>query len=158
MRVQLHPSFLRGAASVLSWFVAVCAVSYFQQGYREHIWWTLGYIVSLLILGAIVASFVCLMDVPSHLEFTDTHLIIRHPFRRLKNAAWDDLEYYRWEGPGLTFVLKFRTVGTISFLPQALPKREWQLFKRFLYTTFPDRKVSGLIPRFYRWLRKKKKT
>ena len=95
------------------------------------------------------------MDVPSHLEFTDTHLINRHPFRHLKNAAWDDLEYYGWVEFG--YVLKFRTVGTISFLPQALPKREWQMFKRFLYTTFPDRKASGLIPRFYRWLRKKKK-
>ena len=156
MRVQLHPSFLRGAAWVLRCFVVVCVFSYLWEGYREHLWWTRGHIVSLLILLAIAVPSVCLMDVPSHLEFTDTHLIIRHPFRRLKNAAWDDLEYYRWGESG--YVLKFRTAGTISFLPQALPKREWQMFKHFLYTTFPDRKASGLIPRFYRWLRKKKKT
>jgi hypothetical protein len=129
-------------------------VSYIWQGYREHQWWTLGYIVSLLIPFAVMVSFVYLMAVPSRLEFTDTHLIIRLPFRRPQNAAWDDLEYYGWlEG---VYGLQFRTAGTVSFFPQALPKREWQMFKRFLHTTFPDRKASGFIgARFYRWPWKK---
>jgi hypothetical protein len=38
MRVQLHPSFIRAAASVLEWMLALTAVTYFWQGYHQNLW------------------------------------------------------------------------------------------------------------------------
>jgi hypothetical protein len=157
MSVRVHPSFARAAASVLALMILGTAVAYLWQGYREHSWWSHNYFVSLVIPFTIVPVIVCVAWVPSQFEFNDTHLTIRFPFRPLRIVPWDDLQYYGWlEG---VYGLQFRNAGTFSLLPQALPKREWRMFKRFLYTTFPDRKASGFIgARFYQWPRKKKKT
>ena len=157
MSVRLHPSFLRAAASVLVLLAALAAATYFWEGYHDHHWWTRGYWISLLVLFPVMVAVVCLAAVPSHLEFTDTHLTIRFPFRRLRNVAWDDLEYYGWlEG---VYGLQFRTAGTFSLYPQALSRREWRMLKNFLFTTFPERKASGFIgARFYQWPWRKKKT
>src|SRR5260370_42555579 len=122
MRVQLHPSVLRGAMWVLSWLVAVTAIAYVRQGFYEHHWWTRNYFFSLLIPFAIAPAFVCFMAVPSQLEFTDSNFIIRFPFRRSHTAAWDDLEYYGWfEG---VYGLQFPEAGTFSLLPHALPRAD----------------------------------
>jgi hypothetical protein len=157
MRVQLHPSFLRGAASVLSWLVALTAISYAWQGYHKHHWWTRDYFLTLLIPFTIMPAFICFMAVPSRLEFSDTDLIIQFLFRRPRTIPWDDLAYYGWlEG---VYGLQFRGAGMLDILPQALPRREWQMFKSFLFTTFPERKASGFIgARFFQWPWKKKKT
>ena len=157
MRAQLHPSFVRAATSVLALLVALAAVTYFWQGYHEHHWWTRAYFVSLLIPFAIGPLAVCFATVPSRLEFSDTQLIIQFPLRRLRTIPWDDLKYYGWlEG---VFGLQFYTAGTFSIYPQAFPRREWRMFKSFLFTTFPERKASGFIgARFYQWPWRKKKT
>jgi hypothetical protein len=155
--VQLHPSFLRAAASILVLLVALAAATYFWEGYHNHHWWTRGYIVSLLVPFAFMVAVVCLASVPSHLEVSDTHLTIRFSFRRLRTVPWDDLEYYGWfEG---VYGFQFHTAGTFAFYPQALPRREWRMFKSFLYTKFPERKASGFIgARFFQWSWKKKRT
>src|SRR5438309_9473439 len=76
MSVRLHPSFLRAAASVLVLLAALAAAAYFWEGYHDHNWWTRGYWISLLVLFPVMVAFVCLAAVPSHLEFTDTHLTL----------------------------------------------------------------------------------
>jgi hypothetical protein len=154
MSGQLHPSFLRAAASVLALMVAWTAATYFWEGYHNHHWWTQDYLLSLLIPFAIMPAVVCLAWVPSQFEFSDTHLTIRFPFRRLRTLAWDDLEYYGWFES--VYGLQFRTAGTYTFYPQALPRREWRMLKSFLCTTFPQRKASGYIgARLFQWRRKK---
>src|ERR1700720_4189341 len=143
MRVELHPSFLRGALSVLSWLVALTAITCLWEAYHEHHWWTRDYFLSLLIPFAIMPAFVCFMAVPWQLSFSDTHLTIQFLWRRVHTVAWEDLEYHGW-GEGV-YGLQFRGAGMFSILPRALPRREWQIFKNFLFTTFPDRKASGFI-------------
>jgi hypothetical protein len=100
---------------------------------------------------------VCLAWVPAQFEFSETHLTIRFPLRRLYTLPWDDLEYYGWfEG---VYGPQFHTVGTFTFYPQALPKPEWQMLKSFLSTTFPERKASGFIgARLFQWKWKNRKT
>jgi len=157
MRAQLHPSFVRAAASVLALMLAVTAAAYFWQGYHENLWWSRGYFLSLLIPFAIAPVVVCVAWVPLQFEFSDTELSIQFPFRPLHTVPWDHLQYYGWfEG---VYGLQFHTSGTFTFYPAALPRREWRLFKDFLVTAFPERKASGFIgARLFQWPGKKKKT
>ncbi len=154
MTTRLHPSFLRAAASTLVLFTALTAATYLWQGYHDHHWWTRGYIFSLLIPFAILPLFICLAWVPTRFEFSETHLTVQFPFRSLETVAWDDLEYFGWfEG---VYGMRFHTAGTLTFYPQAFPRREWRMLKAFLCTAFPERKGSGFIgSRLFQWPRKK---
>ncbi len=157
MNAQLHPSFFRAAARILALFIALAAAAYFWQGYYGHHWWTRDYILSLLIPLAIVPTLVCVVWVPLRLECSPTRLTIQFLFRPLYSVAWDDLEYYGWFRG--VFGLQFRSSGTFTFYPQALPRREWRAFKTFLRATFPERKASGSIgARLFQWPWKKKET
>jgi hypothetical protein len=157
MSAQLHPSFLRATASVLASMVAVAAAGYFWEGYHNHHWWSRDYLLSLLIPFAIMPAVVCVVWVPWRLEFSPTELTIQFLFRPLHTIEWDDLHYYGWFRG--VYGLQFRTSGTLTFYPQALPRREWRAFKTFLRTTFPERKASGSIGgRLFQWPWKKKET
>jgi hypothetical protein len=157
MRAQLHPSFLRAAASVLAVMVVVTTAAYFWQGYHQNLWWSRGYFVSLLIPFAIAPIVVCVAWVPLQFEFSETELTIQFPFRPLRTVPWSDLQYHG-RGGGL-YGLQFHTSGTFTFYPAALPRREWRLFKNFLLTAFPERKASGFIgARLFQWPWKKNKT
>jgi len=155
MRVQLHPSFIRAAASVLAWMLALTALMYFWQGYHQNLWWSGGYFLNLLIPFTIAPAVVCIAWVPLHFEFTDTELTIQFPFRPPRTVSWDDLQYYGlFEG---VYGLQFHTSGTFTIYPAALPRGEWRVFKNFLLTTFPERKASGFIgARLFQWPWKKK--
>jgi hypothetical protein len=153
MRAQLHPSFVRAAASVLTWMVVITAAAYFEQGYRQNLWWSRSYFLSLLIPFAIAPVVVC---VALQFEFSETELTIQFPFRPLRTVPWDDLKYYGW-GEGV-YGLQFHTSGTFTFYPAALPRREWRTFKSFLLTAFPERKASGFIgARLFQWPWKKRR-
>src|SRR2546425_1209729 len=118
MNMQLHPSLARACATVVAMLLAVTAIAYFWQGYHGHHWWTRDYILSLLIPFTIAPIAVCLMFVPSRLEFSDTAFVIQLPFRRLYTLSWDDLRYY---GRGKNvFMIQFSGVGTFQIFAQAL--------------------------------------
>ena len=154
MTVQLHPSFARAAAPVVAVVTGLTAATYFWQGYHEHHWWRRDYIISLLIPFTIMPLAVCVMFVPRRLEFSDTHLRVQLPFRRLHTIAWADLEHY---GSGENvFMIQFSGVGTFQIFAQAFRRSEWRLLKNFLSTKFPERKASGYFGnRMFRWPRKK---
>jgi hypothetical protein len=157
MEAELHPSFLRAAATVLMWMFALTVVAYFWQGFYQNLWWSRDYFFSLLIPFTIMPIVVCVAWVPLRFEFSETELTIQFPFRSLQIVPWGDLEYYGWfEG---VYGLQFYASGTFTFYAAALPKREWRIFRDFLLTTFPDRKASGYIgSRLFQRQRKRKKT
>jgi hypothetical protein len=154
MTVQLHPSFIRAGASVLTVIVALTAATYFWQGYHEHHWWRRDYIISLLIPLTIAPLAVCFMFVPRRLEFSETHFTIQLPFRRLYMIKWEDLQYY---GSGENvFMIQFSGIGTFQIFAQAFRRSEWRMLKNFLSATFPERKASGYFGgRMFRWPHKK---
>jgi len=137
--------------------VVVTAAAYFWQGYHQNLWWSRGYFLTLLIPFTIAPAIVCVAWVPLQFEFSDTELTIRFAFRPQRTVSWDDLQYYGWfEG---VYGLQFHSSGTFTFYPDALPRREWRMFKNFLLTAFPERKASGFIgARLFQWPWKKKKT
>jgi hypothetical protein len=153
MNAQLHSSFVRAAALVLTVIVLLTGATYFWQGYHENHWWTRDYFVSLLVPFTIMPLAVCVMFVPRRLEFSDTHFTIQLPFRQLYTMEWENLESYG-SGPNV-FMIQFSGVGTFQIFAQAFRRREWRTLKDFLCTKFPDRKASGYFgDRMFRWPRK----
>ena len=137
MNTRLHPSFVRAAASVIAWLLLLIPLTYLFQPRLDYRSSTTGFAIALLSMPL----FVCVIWVPSQLEFSATHLTIRFPFRPLYTVPWDDLEYYGWfKG---VYGLQFHGTGVFTFYPQALPRSEWSALKNFLSTTFPERKAGG---------------
>ena len=154
MSTRLHPSFIRASASILGGLLFLTGAVYLWQGYYEQLWWSRGYMLSLLIPLSIAPLVVCMIWVPTRFEYSEKELRVQLPFRALETVNWDELEYYGWlEG---VYGLQFRDGGTLAFLPSAFPRREWRALKAFLRATFPDREASGFVgSRFFRWPRSK---
>jgi hypothetical protein len=134
--------------------LALAVIAYFWQGYRENHWWTRDYILTMLIPFVIVPLAVWLMFVPSQLEFSDSQITIKFPFRPLHTFSWSDLHYYG-AGPNV-FMIQFAGVGTFQIFPQAYRRSDWRMLKNFLSSTFPDKKASAYIgDRMFKWPRRK---
>jgi hypothetical protein len=154
MTVRLHPSFARAAAWVIALLIPITAGAYFWEGYHEHHWWKRDYFISLLIAFTIAPFAVCIMFVPTRIEFSDTRFTIQLPFRRVYALDWAALEYYG-DGENV-FMMQFAGVATFQIFAQAFRRSEWRMLKNFLSTTFPERKASGSFgDRMFRWPRKK---
>lgn len=132
----------------------LAVITYFWQGYRENHWWTRDYMLTMLIPFIIVPLAIWLMAVPSQLEFSDSQITIKFPFRPLHTLSWSDLQYY---GAGHNvFMIQFVDIGTFQIFPQAYRRSDWRKLKNFLSSTFPDKKGSGYIgARLFKWPRRK---
>ena len=154
MSVQLRPNFFRCAAWVVTAMLLLAVIPYFWQGYRENHWWTRDYMLTMFIPFIIFPLAIWFMFVPSQLEFSESKITIKFPFRPLHTLSWSDLQHYG-SGPNV-FMIQF--VGTVTFqiFPQAFRRKDWRMLKDFLSSTFPDKKASGHFgDRMFKWSRKK---
>jgi hypothetical protein len=124
--------------------------SYFWSGYRENVWWSFDYLVSLLIPLGMMVMVSWFAFVPRLLEYDDRCIRIHFRMRDFREHSWSELRYY---GGGFNvFLLQFGSRQALQILGQAYPKAEWDEFRRFLKDHLPERKASGWIGPFgFRW-------
>ena len=139
----LNPSFIRSTCVVVFWLMVTTAVFYSWQGYFEHKWWKVDYLLSLLIPFAIAPIAVWFMFVPRLLAYSETEFGIHPLMSGQQTFPWSELKYY---GRGNNvFMIQFEGKQAFQIFAMAYPKREWSDFLAFLKTNFPERKASGSV-------------
>jgi hypothetical protein len=142
--VRLIPSILRSTISVLRVMLILAVATYFYQGFVEHKWWSLDYVLSLAIPVATVPAAVWFMFVPGHLEFDDLSLFVQPRFRSIRTLPWSEM--INWgKGEGGVFCIRFGGGQTISILSSAYPPEQWKNLTEFLSAKFPDRKADDSV-------------
>lgn len=134
---------MRSSGCVLVVLLAVTLFGYFYQGRVEGKWWDSSYILSLAIPLTIIPLAIWAMFVPRHLEYSDTHLVIRTLLEGHHTLSWSELKHY---GTGRNvFMIQFDSVPTFQIFPQAYPRAERRKFVAFLEATFPEKQASGFM-------------
>jgi len=133
----------RSTVSVLRIMLIGTVAAYFYQGFVEHKWWSVGYVVSLAIPFAIVPTAVWFMFVPQCLEFDDLSLLVQPRFRSIRTLPWSEM--IRWgKGEGGVFFIRFGR-QTVNILSSAYSPEQWTSLTEFLSAKFPDRKADGHV-------------
>jgi hypothetical protein len=136
--VRLRPSFTRILISIDSFLLIAIVFGYFQQGYIDGKWWTMGYICSFSIPLVVVPLLVWFIWVPRVLEYSETHIRIVTIFRQTLQP-WKRLKSYG-AGSGIVFVLRFKgELQGYQIMSKAYSDSDWDRFTDYLETCFPNR-------------------
>jgi hypothetical protein len=141
--IELKPRFWRVALRVGTLMTIFLIVIHLSIMLRSGITWGLGNIVVFVIPTIFMVTGVWFAFVPSWFQYSDNEISLRTLLRQ-GTHAWDMLDAY---GPGPNvFMIQFKgDGGAYQIFPGAYSRKDWQAFKNFLETRFPDQKTSFSI-------------
>jgi len=135
--VRLRPSLTRIFISIDSFILIVIVFGYFQQGYMDGKWWTMGYICSFSILLVVAPLLVWLIWVPRVLEYSESHIRVVTIWRE-SLEPWNQVKSYGY-GTGI-FTLRFKhKFQGYQIWSEAYSDSDWGRFTDYLETCLPDR-------------------
>jgi hypothetical protein len=128
----------------------VTIAGYFWQGYHDGVWWSLGYMESMMIPFTICPVILWFMLVPSLIAYSKEEFRIDTLFNVSNTISWSELIHY---GNGENvFMLQFENKRTFQISAMAYSKTQWDEFISFLETNFPEKKATGYIgPWMFKW-------